>query len=161
MIIAKNKVVSLHYRLSEDGGEELENNKDSLPMTYLHGYGNLLNALEEQLVGLETGAVKSVILQAHEAYGTRNESALQRTPIKHLIGKYKRLLPGMVVKVNTSQGTKNARIIKTGKFNVDLDMNHPLAGKNLKFDVEIVDIRDASPEEIQHGHVHGPGGHHH
>lgn len=161
MKIEKDKVVSLHYRLSEKDGKEFENNRDSLPMVYLHGYSNLLGALEDQLEGLEQGAVKSVTLDAHEAYGVRKEDSIQRVPIKHLLGKYKRLLPGMVVKVNTGQGAKNASVIKAGKFNIDLDMNHPLAGKTLVFDIEIVEIRDASADEIQHGHAHGPGGHHH
>lgn len=161
MKIAKDKVVSIHYKLSEEGGKELENNRDSLPMTYLHGHDNLLNALEPKLEGLEKGATLSVTLQAHEAYGNRNENAAQRVPIKHLVGKYKRLLPGMIVRVNTNHGVRNASVLKAGKFNVDLDMNHPLAGKNLVFDIEVVDVREATEEEIQHGHAHGPGGHHH
>ncbi len=161
MKIENDKVVSLHYRLSEEGGEELENNRDSLPMAYLHGYNNLMPALEEKLIGLQSGDVRSITLQAHEAYGTRKENAIQRVPIKHLVGKYKRFLPGMIVKVNTEQGVKNASVVKAGKFNVDVDMNHPLAGKTLTFDIEIVEVREASAEEIQHGHAHGPGGHHH
>ncbi len=161
MKITKDKVVSIHYRLSEEAGKELENNRDGLPMAYLHGHNNLLEALETQLEDLEKGDLKSVTLQAHEAYGTRKENAVQRVPIKHLVGKYKRLLPGMVVKVNTDRGAKNASIIKAGKFNVDLDMNHPLAGKTLVFDIEVMDVRDATDEEVQHGHAHGPGGHHH
>lgn len=161
MKITKDTVVSIHYKLSEDGGKELENNRDSLPMSYLHGHDNLLNALETELEGLEKGVSKSVSLQARDAYGERSENARQRVPIKHLIGKYKRLLPGMIVRVNTAHGTRNATVIKAGKFNVDLDMNHPLAGKNLVFDIEVVDIREATADEIQHGHAHGPGGHHH
>lgn len=161
MKIEKDKVVSLRYQLSEEGGKELENNGEGVPMAYLHGYNNLLPALEEQLEGLETGTSKSITLQAHEAYGPRKENALQRVPIKHLLGKYKRLLPGMVVKVNTEQGAKNASVIKAGKFNVDLDMNHPLAGKNLVFQIDVLDIREASDDERHHGHAHGPGGHHH
>lgn len=161
MKIEKDKVVSLRYQLSEEGGKELENNGEGVPMAYLHGYNNLLPALEEQLEGLEVGASKSITLQAHEAYGTRKENALQRVPIKHLLGKYKRLLPGMVVKVNTEQGAKNASVIKAGKFNVDLDMNHPLAGKTLVFKIDVIDMREASDEERHHGHAHGPGGHHH
>ena len=161
MKIDTDKIVTFHYRLTEEGGEELENNRDSVPMAYLHGHGNLLSSLEQALTGLTIGDIKSVTLSPHEAYGTRNENAVQRVPIKHLIGKYKRLLPGMFVKVNTEKGAKNAKVIKAGKFNVDLDMNHPLAGKTLIFDIEIMEIRDASEEELSHGHAHGAGGHHH
>lgn len=161
MNISKDKVVSIHYTLTEEGGKELENNRDALPMTYLHGHGNLMSALESELEGLEKGASKTVSLQARDAYGERSENAVQRVPQKHLLGKYKRLMPGMIVRVNTNHGARSATVVKAGKFNVDLDMNHPLAGKNLVFNVEVADIREATAEELQHGHAHGPGGHHH
>ncbi|MBU2983915.1 FKBP-type peptidyl-prolyl cis-trans isomerase [Saccharophagus degradans] len=161
MIVEKDTVVSFHYTLKESGGAELESNKDGLPMAYLHGHGNILTALEEALVGMSEGEQKHITLSPEQAYGARRENAQQRVPIKHLVGKYKRLQPGMVVRVNTEKGTVNGRVIKVGKFNVDLDMNHPFAGITLEFDVTIDSIRAASDDEIAHGHAHGPGGHHH
>ncbi|WP_188152305.1 FKBP-type peptidyl-prolyl cis-trans isomerase [Teredinibacter waterburyi] len=161
MQIENNSVVSFHYVLREQGGENIESNQDSVPMAYLHGHGNILAGLEDAMVGLTVGDSKSVVLSPEQAYGPRREGAVQKVPVKHLAGKYKRLLPGMVVKVNTEKGAINARIIKPGKFMVELDMNHPFAGKTLEFDIEIKAIRAASEEEIAHGHAHGDGGHHH
>ena len=119
-----------------------------------------LPALEDKLTGLDVGASISVTLQPHEAYGPRRDDAVQRIPIKHLMieGKPK---VGMTVQINTRDKPVNAVVTKVGKFNVDVDMNHPLAGKTLQFAVEIVDVRDATMEEIAHRHAHGPGGHQH
>ncbi|WP_369821112.1 peptidylprolyl isomerase, partial [Oleiphilus sp. HI0067] len=89
---------------------------------------------------------------------------VQRVLIKHLMGDKKqlaRLKPGMTVGINTEQGARQATVVKAGKFNVDVDTNHPLAGKDLTFDIEIISIREATKEEISHGHAHGVGGHHH
>ena len=82
-------------------------------------------------------------------------------PIKHLVNAPKRLQPGMIVSVNTDQGAVPATIIKVGKFNVDIDTNHPMAGQHVRFELQVLDVRDATAEEIDHGHAHGPGGHHH
>ena len=161
MKITDGKVVTFHYRLAEQGGQEIENNYDSTPMSYLHGRGNLLSALENALHGLEPAAKTVVTLTPEQAYGNRVEDAERRVSIKHLVGKYKRLLPGMLVRVNAEQGVATARVIKAGKFNVDLDLNHPFAGMTLVFDIEIKEVRDATDEELSHGHAHGVGGHHH
>lgn len=161
MIVEKDSVVSFHYTLKESGGEELENNNDGLPMAYLHGHRNILPGLEAALAGLAEGEQKSITLPPEQAYGPRRDNAQQRVPIKHLAGKYKRIQPGMLVKINTEKGVVNGRVIKVGKFNVDVDMNHPFAGMTLEFDVTIDSIREATAEEIAHGHAHGPGGHHH
>ncbi|SMF21251.1 FKBP-type peptidyl-prolyl cis-trans isomerase SlyD [Alteromonadaceae bacterium Bs31] len=161
MKIAKDCVVSFHYQLSEVGGEALESSEDGVPMAYLHGHGNLLKGLEEALIGLASGDKKSVTLPPEKAYGERRDNAMQKVPIKHLIGKYKRLMPNMLVKVNTEKGPVNARVIKPGKFMVELDTNHPFAGKTLEFAVEIKSVREATEEELAHGHAHGEGGHQH
>lgn len=160
MNIDKNKVVYFHYKLSEVGQEPVETSDANEPAAYLHGYGNILAALEEALEGKASGDELSVTLTAEQAYGERQEGMQQRIPIKHLITKGK-LRPGMAVKINTADGARDARILKVGKFNVDIDLNHPLAGMSLTFDIRIVDVREASEEEIAHGHVHGDGGHHH
>lgn len=161
MRIEQNKVVTFNYRLREEGGPELENNYDTVPMVYLHGHGNLLAGLEDALSGLAVGESKTITLPPEQAYGQRRENANQRIPIKHIASKHKRLLPGMLIKVSTENGLMNAKVVKPGKFMVEVDTNHPFAGKTLVFDVTITEVRDATAEEIAHRHVHGPGGHHH
>ena len=94
------------------------------------------------------------------AYGAHDPNGIQRVPIKHLATRGK-IVPGQMVAINTRQGVRHARAVKVGHFNVDLDLNHPLAGKTLVFDIEIVDVRAATKEELEHGHAHGPGGHGH
>ena len=160
MQIARDKVVYFHYTLSELDGAELETSERTEPMTYLHGHGDILPALEDALTGHEKGDTFRASLQPAQAYGQRREDAEQRVPIKRLQYKGK-LRPGMTIKMNTDHGPRDVRVIKVGRYNVDVDTNHPLAGLALSFDIEIVDVRDATPEELQHRHVHGAGGHHH
>ncbi len=160
MQIEKDKVVYFHYTLSDDKGEAFETSNGSHPMTYLHGHGNILPALESEMAGKQAGDQFQVTLTPEQGYGQRNENAQQRIPIKHLMQKTK-LRPGMAVKVNTEHGPRDVVIVKVGKFNVDVDTNHPLAGKTITFDIAIEDVRDAEAEELAHGHVHGVGGHHH
>jgi FKBP-type peptidyl-prolyl cis-trans isomerase SlyD len=164
MQITADKVVSFHYRLSETGGELLETSYDGDPTLYLHGHGGLLAALEEALEGKQAGDKVTVSITPEQGYGQRQEGATQRIPFKHLLGHEKlkgKLKPGMKVAVNTQHGPWEAVVLKVGKFNVDIDSNHPLAGKNLDFELEIVEVRDATEEELAHGHAHGVGGHHH
>ena len=102
-------------------------------------------------------------MKPEEAYGLRNPEAIQRVPIKHLqlpIG-VKALRVGGLARVRSDKGWHNVIILKSGKFHADVDFNHPLAGRTLHYEVEVIAIRDASEEEIAHGHVHGPGGHQH
>lgn len=160
MQISRNTVVRFHYRLSEVGGERIEDSRDEDPVTYLHGHGNILPALEQQLEGKAAGDSISATLSAVDAYGERDESAIARVPVKHLVYRGK-LEPGTLAAVRTEHGMRQVRVLKVGKFNVDVDANHPLAGKALQFEVDILDARAATPEEIAHGHVHGEGGHHH
>lgn len=153
--ISKNTIVAFHYELKDEDGERLESS-DKEPMVYLHGgYRNVLPALETALDGRAKGDQLSVTLPPEQAYGLRREDSMQRIPIKHLLTKQKRLKPGMAVVVNTQEGPRDVVVVKVGKFNVDVDTNHPLAGKTVTFDIEIQDIRDATPEEISHRHAHG------
>lgn len=164
MQINVDSVVSFHYRLSETGGGLLESSYDAEPTLYLHGHSNLLPALEDALTGKQIGEKISVNLEPEQAYGARKEGATQRIPIKHLQNHSalkNKLKPGMRVSVNTEHGPWDAVVLKVGKFNVDIDSNHPLAGKALTFEVEIIAVRDATDEELAHGHAHGIGGHHH
>jgi len=164
MQITADKVVSFHYRLSETGADEIESSYDAEPTLYLHGHNNLLAALEAALDGKTVGDKVSVSLTPEQAYGVRQEGAVQRIPIKHLLDHDKlknKLKPGMKVAVNTQHGPWEALVLKVGKFNVDIDSNHPLAGKHLDFALDVIAVRDATDEEIAHGHAHGVGGHHH
>jgi FKBP-type peptidyl-prolyl cis-trans isomerase SlyD len=164
MHITADKVVSFHYRLNETGGELLESSYEAEPTLYLHGHSGLLAALEAALEGKQAGDKVTVNLTPEQGYGERKDGATQRIPIKHLLGYEKiknKIKPGMKVAVNTQHGPWDAVVLKVGKFNVDIDSNHPLAGKNLDFELEVVDVREASAEELAHGHAHGVGGHHH
>lgn len=167
MAIENNQVVHFHYTLSEVGGDVIEvsddpNEENAAPMACLMGYGNILAALEEEILGKDVGAQFSVELSPEKAYGEVIEDSIQRIPIKHLLieGK-KKLRAGMAVKVKTEKGARDVKIAKVGKFNVDVDTNHPLAGKHLLFDIKITEVREASEEELAHRHVHGDGGHQH
>ena len=160
MNIAQDTVVSFHYRLSEEGGDVFENSHDSDPVLYLHGHKGMLAGLEEAMTGKVAGDTFSVTLPPEKAYGPRREGAQQRVPKKHILTKGK-LVPGMIVDVNTKEGAQQAKVIKVGLKNVDIDSNHPLAGKTLTFEVEVIEVRAATTEELAHGHAHGVGGHNH
>jgi FKBP-type peptidyl-prolyl cis-trans isomerase SlyD len=157
MTIQENKVVSFHYTLANQDGEQIESSRDQQPMTYLHGGNNIIPGLEKAMAGKSVGDEFQVTVEAAEAYGERNEDKLQRIPAKHF-KNLKRLMPGQLVALQTQQGQMQVTVVKIGRFNVDVDANHPLAGQALTFDVEVTEIRDASKEENAHGHVHGPGG---
>jgi FKBP-type peptidyl-prolyl cis-trans isomerase SlyD len=159
MQIEKNKVVSFHYELFE-GEEKLEDSKSSDPMLYLHGHKGLFSTLEEGLEGKTENETLSITLAPEQAYGLRQEVELQRIPVKHLMPKTKPRVGG-VFQVNTDNGPRQVVVKKVGKFNVDVDTNHPLAGKTLRFEIAIDSVRDATSEEIAHGHAHGAGGHQH
>ncbi len=159
MRIEKNKVVSFHYKLSE-GGTELEYSREGDPMMFLYGHGGLISGLEDAMEGRRNGDNFCVTVPPEKAYGHRSPEAVQRIPVKHF-GTKKKLKRGDVAALQTSQGPLDVTIIKVGKFMADVDANHPLAGRTLTFDIDIVDVRDATEEEISHGHAHGPGGHQH
>lgn len=159
MKVAADKVVIFDYVLTEEGGDELERSTE--PMVYLHGTNSIIRGLEEALSGYESDDQVSVTLPPERAYGLRRDDAIQRVPIKHLLTKTKKYKPGQVVAVNTQNGQKNAIVIKAGRFNLDLDMNHPFAGKTLTFDVTVKDVREATADELSHGHAHGVDGQHH
>lgn len=160
MKVADDTVVSFHYTLKHVDGGVIESSQHNEPMAVLIGHRNILPALEEALQGKTTGESFSVTLPPEKAYGLRRENTQQRVPIKHLMTKGK-IKPGMQVAINTEQGARHVTVIKVGKFNVDVDTNHPLAGQTLVFDLTIADVREASAEEKSHGHAHGIGGHHH
>lgn len=166
--IITNKVVSFHYRLSDvdaqgNRGKLMEESFGGEPLYYLHGFHNVIVGLERALEGKLEGDAIDIVLQADDAYGRRQADAVRRISIKHLHAPKgeKSLSPGMMAAVETKAGTKRVLIVKVGKFNADVDFNHPYAGKTLHYEVRVVAVRDGTAEELAHGHVHGAGGHHH
>ena len=160
MKIDKNSVVRFHYTVSEAGQPPTESSKDrDEPLAILFGHGNIIPGLEKAMEGREAGDTFSADVPAAEAYGERREGLGQRIPKKHFGDA--RLEPGMQVVLNTNFGPRAVTVEKVGLTTVDVDLNHPMAGKDLHFDIEIVEVREATPEELEHGHVHGDGGHHH
>lgn len=160
MPIEKNQVVLFHYSVSDEQGNVVETSRDGEPNAYLHGHGGIIKGLEEALEGRDAGETFSVTVPPEKGYGPRKPDAVQRVPIKHLRGA-RRWKPGMIAQVQTEQGPRHVVIAKVGHKFADVDTNHPMAGRTLTFDIEVIEVRDAEPEEISHGHVHGPGGHHH
>lgn len=160
MNIEDNKVVSFHYTLKNAAGEQIESSRDREAMSYLHGSSNIIPGLEKAMLGKQAGDEFSVTVQPEEAYGAKTEANIQRIPLKRL-GNMPRPAVGQVLGLQTQQGPVQVTVVKVGKFNIDVDANHPLAGQILTFDVEIVSVRDATEQEQSHGHAHGPGGHQH
>ena len=159
MKIAKDSVVRFHYTVSEVGQEALESSNDREPLAILYGHGNIIPGLETAMLDREAGESFGVDVAAADAYGETRDGLSQRVPKKHFGAQ--KLEPGMQVVLQTNFGPRAVTIEKVGMSVVDVDLNHPMAGKDLHFDVEIVDVREASAEELEHGHVHGDGGHHH
>ena len=159
MKIEKDRVVRFHYTVAEQGQAALESSEGNDPLAILIGHGNIIPGLENAMLGHEAGDVFSVDVAAADAYGEKRDGLTQRVPKKHFEGQ--RLEPGMQVILNTSHGQRAVTIQKVGMSVVDVDLNHPMAGRDLHFDITIVDVREASEEELSHGHVHGDGGHHH
>ena len=160
MIAEKDKVLSFHYTLKDADGKLMETSREKDPMTYLHGANNIIPGLEKAMEGHAVGDEFSVTVAPEDAYGVRNEKNVQRVALKRLKGIGK-VSVGQVLNLQTNNGQVQVTVLKVGRFNIDVDGNHPLAGRELTFDVEITDIREASAEELEHRHVHGPGGHQH
>lgn len=156
MKIANNHVVRFHYSVAEAGQPASESSFGGQPLAILIGHRNIIPGLEAAMVGREKGERFEVAVPCAEAYGERQDGLTQRVPKKHFGGQ--RLLPGMQVVLQTNHGPRAVTVMKVGMSVVDVDLNHPMAGKDLHFDIEIVDVREATPEEIEHRHVHGDGG---
>jgi FKBP-type peptidyl-prolyl cis-trans isomerase SlyD len=160
MQIAQDKVVLIHYTLRNDSGEVIDSSSGGDALAYLHGQGNIIPGLEKALEGKQAGDRLSVKVEPAEGYGQRDAQLVQQVPRRQFGGA--NVQPGMQFHAQTSQGQQRVVTVKSivGDM-VTVDGNHPLAGENLHFDVEVTDVRDATAEELEHGHVHGPGGHHH
>ena len=153
MNIAKDHVVVFHYRLRDEAGQLLEESHGGKPSAYLHGHGGLIAGLERAMSGRAKGDQFSVTVPPAEAYGERFGDARQRIAMKHVLTRGK-LRPGQVIAVSTERGPRQVTVVKPGKFTVDIDTHHPLAGRTLSFEIEIVDVREATAEERAHGHAH-------
>lgn len=153
MIISSNKVVTVHYILTDDSQNIIENTYDiGKPTVYLHGRNLMVRGFESNLSQSTEGQKLSFSIRPAEAYGLKNINNTQRIPTKYLKHEGK-LTSGKQIMVNTDTGVRHGTIIKAGKFNADVDMNHPLAGKNLHFEVEIIGVREATASEISNGKI--------
>ena len=146
MTIQNGKAVSFHYTLTNQNDQLIETTRDREPMTYLHGAHNIIPGLESAMTGRSMGDEFRVTIEPAEAYGEKNESKIKRIPSKHFRAP-KKLKPGQVVSLQTEKSTVKVTIVKVGRFIVDVDANHPLAGQSLTFDVEVSAVRDATKEE--------------
>ena len=160
MLIETHKVVTLHYTLTDEQGAIIDQSQDG-SFVYMHGAQNIIPGLENELTGKKAGDELSVSVAPADAYGERNDELTQQVP-KTMFADQSQIAVGTQFHAQSPDGqTLIVTVIDIGDDSVTVDGNHPLAGVQLNFDVKVIDVRDATPEEIDHGHVHGPGGHHH
>lgn len=161
LTIQKNHVVSIDYTLKNDEGTVLDTSSGSSPLVYLHGSGALISGMETGLEGKSEGADFSISITPDDAYGNHDKNLLHQIDRKEL-AHLPDLAIGMELEVQTEEGSPLIMtIVELSDDIVVLDGNHPLAGQTLHFEIQVRNIREASAEEISHGHVHGPGGHQH
>jgi FKBP-type peptidyl-prolyl cis-trans isomerase SlyD len=158
--IAADRVVTIHYTLRDDSGDVLDSSSGGEPLAYIQGHSNLVPGLEKALEGKEDGNTLTVAVAPGDGYGVRDETLIQRVPKRSLQGTGD-VRKGMQFQARTDDGIRLFTVTAVMGDMVTLDGNHPLADQTLHFDVEIVNVREATTEELEHGHVHGAGGHHH
>lgn len=160
MQIAENTAVSFHYTLTNDAGEVIDSSSGREPLAYLHGSGSIVPGLENAMEGHAAGDRFEVKVSPEEGYGQRHEGMVQSVPRSAFQG-VDTIEVGMQFQARGPQGVMSVTVAKVSDDEVTVDGNHPLAGQNLNFAIEVVSVREASAEELSHGHVHGPGGHEH
>lgn len=160
MTISKDKVVTIDYHLTGPDGQTLDSSRGRAPLNYLHGAGNIIPGLEQALEGKQAGDALTVDVPPEQAYGQKNPQAIAKVPRDAFKGVDK-IEPGMQFHANGPQGQAIVTVVEVSPTEITIDANHPLAGVPLKFEVNVVGVRDATAEELSHGHVHGPGGHEH
>lgn len=161
MTITQHKVVTIHYKVTDvESGEVIDSSEGGAPMVYMHGAQNIIPGLEAALDGKTVGDEIEVTVAPADAYGEYSDESIQQVPIEAFQGVEK-VEPGMAFTAQTEHGPVNLIVTEVDETTVTVDANHPLAGKALKFEVTISEVRDASEEEVAHGHVHGEGGHQH
>lgn len=156
MPIAYNDVVTIYYTLKDDADKVIDSSSGGEPLAYLHGHGNIIPGLERELAGKSVGDRLTVRVPAAEGYGEYDRALVQKVPRRALKG-----IANLRVGLRLQAGHQAVTVTHIAGDMVTLDGNHPLAGQNLNFDVEIAGVRPATEEELAHGHVHGGGGHHH
>jgi len=160
MQIAANAAVAFHYTLTDDDGQVVDSSAGREPLAYLHGQGHIVPGLEKQMEGRQAGDKFDAHVAAEEGYGVRHEELVQEVPREAFQGVAD-IQPGMQFQGHGPQGVINVTVTRVEDDKVHIDGNHPLAGKALHFAIEVTEVREASEEELAHGHVHGAGGHHH
>ncbi len=160
MEITADRVVTIHYTLKGDDGAVIDSSAGGDPLAYIQGHGNLVAGLEKALEGKEDGTTVAVVVAPADGYGVRDESLIQRVPKRALQGAGT-IQKGMQFQARTDDGMRLFTVSAVVGDMVTLDGNHPLADQTLHFDVQVVGVREATTEELEHGHVHGAGGHHH
>lgn len=156
MQVARNKIVTISYELSETGRDKLEDGT----LDYLHGFKNLMPALEKFLSEKKEGFTGKVSMGQRDAFGEKNNDLVMTIP-KTQLEKPEEIGLGTHIELESEDGVIPAVVIAIADDNVTVDGNHPYAGKSITFDVKIIKIRDATAEELSHGHAHGAHGHHH
>jgi FKBP-type peptidyl-prolyl cis-trans isomerase SlyD len=158
--IAADRVVLIHYTLKGDDGAVIDSSDGGEPLAYIQGHGNLVVGLEKALEGKQEGATIAVSVPPAEGYGQYDAALIQRVPKRSMQGSGE-IKKGMQFQARTDDGIRVFTVTAVVGDMVTLDGNHPLADKTLNFDVKVVTVREATAEELEHGHVHGTGGHHH
>lgn len=159
MNIEKHKVVGIQYKLTNDKGDILDQSKTGSPLYYIQGMGNLILGLEEALEGRKAGDSLQVTVEPDKAYG-HTQAELINEVDKDKFGDQE-IQVGMQFTASAGESQYNVMVTAVSDTKVTVDANHPLAGQTLHFDVVVENVRDAQEDELSHGHVHGPGGHHH
>ena len=160
MQISANKVVAIDYTLTDQKGEVLDTSQGREPLIYLHGHGSIIPGLETALEGKNAGEQFTVTVAPEKAYGVKDEAMIQSVPRSSFAG-IANIAPGMRFEARSPEGVRIVTVLAVDEETVRIDANHPLAGMHLMFEVKIVEVREAQPEELAHGHVHGPGGREH
>ncbi|MDH5546897.1 MAG: peptidylprolyl isomerase [Gammaproteobacteria bacterium] len=159
-MINDGKVVSIHYTLKDDEGNILDSSEGKSPLDYLHGASNIISGLEDALLGKAVGEKVSVRIAPEDAYGMTDDGKKQVVS-REMFGDHAVEVGQQFHAADPEGNSIVVTVTHIDKDEITVDGNHPLAGMHLTFDVEIVNIRDASEDEKSHGHAHGPGGHHH
>lgn len=154
-----NKVISFHYTLTDSAGKTLDSSAGSEPLTFLEGVGQIIPGLETHVIAMKVGEKKNVTIPSKDAYGEKDPANVVEVPLEKMPAK--EIKVGDQFRAGRDDHSPVVTATKVTETHVTLDGNHPLAGKDLTFTVEVTEIRDATQEEITHGHAHGPGGHHH
>jgi FKBP-type peptidyl-prolyl cis-trans isomerase SlyD len=159
MKVAANTVVSIHYTLTNNEGAILDSSSGREPLVYLQGHGQLIPGMEEGLDGKTAGEKLNLKISPEKGYGTHDANLVQQVPVSAFGGQD--IKPGMQFEAGTDEQRFIVTVKEVNSEVVTVDGNHPLAGVELNFAVELLEVREATADELAHGHVHGPGGHHH